>query len=244
MSNFIDKMCTACDTVMVRTVSLSFVCLGCGREDFSDMFEGHNIVGVCNFAQLQNGYSRVNRFKNYLYSVLGIHFGPSSTAPIWNHLKPCQTMDELVKMVSKTPVKNKHYESLHSYAKVFLVHYEMPETLKLREIEQIQKLFLDIQYAYAQIYGPKTVFFSYPWLLYTILKAMDREDYVCFVKNLKCQKRALGYAKKLHICIDHVLDNGKNLSCLCVTLKNHLLSMESESTTKRPCATVSECTLV
>ena len=60
------------------------------------------------------------------------------------------------------PTKNKHNECLHSYAKVFLVNYTMPKPLSLREIDQIRKLFLDVQYSYAQIYGSKTVFFSYP----------------------------------------------------------------------------------
>ena len=183
-----EKSCNACGdgTAMVRSHTLSMVCLHCGLEDFTDMFENQR-VGVCTFAQLQNGYSRINRFKNYLYSVLGIHFGPNISSPTWAHLKPCVNMTELVKLLSSSPTKNKHYECLHSYANVFLVNYTTPNPLSLRNIEQIKKLFLDIQYAYAQIYGSKTVFFSYPWLLFTILKAMGETEYLCFVKNLKCK---------------------------------------------------------
>ena len=95
-----ETKCKACGSIKVRTTSLSMVCTNCGIEDFSDMFEGAGNFGVCNFAQLQNGYSRINRFKNYLYAVLGIHFGPGTNSPIWQHLKPCKTMDELLKQLS------------------------------------------------------------------------------------------------------------------------------------------------
>lgn len=240
-----ENICKSCgDAVKVRSETLSMVCPSCGSEDFSDMFESSVRVGVCNFSQLQNGYSRINRFKNYLYSVLGIHFGPGSTSPIWEHLKPCQTMEELVKLLSRSPTKNKHYECLHSYAKVFLANYMSPKPLLLREIEQVKKMFLDIQYAYAQIYGCKTVFFSYPWLLHTILKAMGRDEYLCFVKNLKCKKRAAGYLLKFEECIDHLLDSEKNLSCLCVKIKTYLIKQRESLKEPRPCASVRACTVV
>ena len=238
-------ICTSCDDAeMVRSNSLSWVCTHCGIEDFSDMYENSVRIGVCNFAQLQNGYSRINRFKNYLYSVLGIHFGPGSTSPIWEYMKPCATMEELMKMLSKSPTKNKHYECLHSYAKVFLANYTLPKPLLLREIEQIKKLFLDIQYAYPQIYGPKTVFFSYPWLLHTILEAMGRNEYLCFVKNLKCKKRAAGYLLKFEDCIDHLLDSEKNISCICVKIKTSILIRKESLKPKRPCELSRNCVVV
>ena len=237
--------CSSCgDGTLVRTVEFSIVCTSCGSEDFSDMFENSMIVGVCNYAQLQTGYSRINRFKNYLYSVLGIHFGPGCNSPIWQHLKPCNNMGEMMKQLSNSPTKNKHYECLHSYAKVFLANYTIPKPLSLRNIEQVKKLFLDIQYSYAQIYGAKTVFFSYPWLLHTILTAMGREDYLIFVKNLKCKKRAAGYLEKFEVCIDHLLDSEKNLSCLCVTIKTYLIKQKESLKAPRPCALVRSCTVV
>ena len=240
-----DNICSSCgDAVLVRSEECSLVCTSCGSENFSDMFENSMIVGVCNYSQLQNGYSRINRFKNYLYSVLGIHFGPGSNSPIWQHLKPCETIDDLMKQLSNSPTKNKHYESLHSYAKVFLVNYIPPKPLSLREIDQIRKLFLDVQYSYAQIYGSKTVFFSYPWLLHTILTALGREDHLCFVKNLKCKKRAAGYLKKFEVCIDHLLDTEKNLSCLCVTIKTYMVTRKESLKELRPCALGRLCIVV
>ena len=240
-----DKLCESCgDGPVVRSDTMSFVCTNCGVETFNDMFENSMRIGVCTFAQLQNGYSRINRFKNYLYAVLGIHFGPGTQSEVWMHMKPCESMDELVKMLSSCPTKSKHYEHIHSYAKVFLANYKAPDALKLRDIEQIKKLFLDIQYAYCQIYGSKTVFFSYPWLLYTILEAMGRKDYLCFVKNLKCKKRAAGYLVKFQECIDHLIDSEKNLSCLCVHIKTYLLKQKESLTAPRPCSLVRSCTVV
>ena len=42
-----EKYCSACDdgTVMVRSNTLSMVCVECGLEDFTDMFENQR-VGV------------------------------------------------------------------------------------------------------------------------------------------------------------------------------------------------------
>lgn len=237
------NICKSCEEPMVRSETLSMVCTNCGLETFRDMFENQN-VGVCTFSQLQNGYSRTNRFKNYFYSVLGIHFGPGPTSPIWQHLKPCKNMEDLVKMLASSPVKNKHYECLHSYAKVFLANYKIPAPLALREIEEIKKLFSDIQYAYAQIYGSKTVFFSYPWLLHTILLAMTRVDYLCFVKNLKCKKRAAGYLIKFEECVDHLIASEKNLSSLCVKIKTFLIKQKESLKEPRPCSSVRSCTVV
>ena len=239
-----EQYCKSCEdqSVMVRSDTLSTVCTNCGLEFFTDMYEQR--VGVCTFAQLQNGYSRINRFKNYLYSVLGIHFGPSYTNPIWAHLKPVKSIDELIKLLSSSTTKNKHYECLHSYAKVYLANYRPPAPLALRQIEQIKKLFLDVQYAYAQIYGSKTVFFSYPWLLHTILQAMGCVDYLCFVKNLKCKKRAAGYLRKFEVCIDHLLDSEKNLSSLCVQIQKYLATQKESSKEPRPCSLVRSCTVV
>ena len=159
-----DRLCVYCgDNPMTRTELLTWCCMQCGLEEFNDMYESVVFRGVCNFSQLQSGYSRQTRFQNFLNTVLGIHFGPGPTSPIWQHLKRTDSIEDLIEQLPRIPCKTKHYECLHSYAKVFLRNYTAPPTLTLREIGTIKSFFKDIQHSYSQLYGAKSVFFSYPW---------------------------------------------------------------------------------
>ena len=78
--------CEACSVDFMRSNYLSLICPSCGVEHFEDMWENNN-VGVCNFAQLQSGYSRAARFNAYLQAVLGVNTGPANKCKIWKYLK-------------------------------------------------------------------------------------------------------------------------------------------------------------
>ena len=213
--------CNNCSVDFFRTNYLSLVCPSCGCEHFEDMYENSG-PGVCNYAALQGGYSRDTRFNGYLQAVLGITSGPSTRAKIWKHLDFCDDLDDLLNQMKGAPVKTKFYESFHAFAKVFWRGYKKPAPIGLYMIKQIKTLFSDVQFAFGQIYGTRAVFFSYPWLLHVFLDALGKHDYLQFIKNLKCKKRSSNYFKKLKLCVDHLIDNGKNISPLCVQVQRFL----------------------
>ena len=222
--------CEECCVDFMRTDYLSLVCPCCGSEHFEDMFENQS-AGVCNYAALQSGYSRDTRFNGYLQAVLGITNGPSTRAKIWQHLEFCDSLEELLEQIKSAPVKTKCYESFHAFAKVFWRGYQQPTPVGLYMIKQIKTLFADVQFAFGQIYGTRSVFFSYPWLLYVFLDALGKQDYLQFIKNLKCKKRSANYLKKLKLCVDHLIDNGKNISPLCTRVQRFL---EGKTAPKQP----------
>ena len=213
--------CEHCCVDFFRTNYLSLVCPSCGSEHFEDMFESQT-PGVCNYAALQGGYSRDTRFNGYLQAVLGITSGPSARAKIWKHLKTSDDLDDLLKQIKNAPVATKYYESFHAFAKVFWRGYKTPDPIDFYTIQQIKTLFSDVQFAFGQIYGTESVFFSYPWLLYIFLDALKKREYLQFIKNLKCKKRSANYLKKLKLCVDHLIENGKNLSPLCTRVQHFL----------------------
>ena len=220
MKRYAPKLCYKCQTAVLRTPSLSFVCPNCGIEIFTDMFE-QSKVGIITHNELQNQYSKNNRFKSFLRNVLGITFSPNAKKPIWNFLKKVDTIEKLIKMLASSKLKSKHYESIHSYAKVFLTSYTEPTALSLLEIKHIEKLFDDVYCAFSMTFGPKSVFFSYPWLLYTILSAIGKHEYLQYIKNLKCKKRSFVYVQKLKQCTNYMLDSGRHRSCYMNALDDH-----------------------
>ena len=225
-----NRQCEECSVDFFRTDYLSLVCPSCGAEHFEDMYES-NTPGVCNYAALQSGYSRDTRFNGYLQAVLGITSGPSTRAKIWKHLEFCDTLSELLDQIKGAPVKTKFYESFHAFAKVFWRGYQQPAPVGLYTIQQIKTLFSDVQFAFGQIYGTRAVFFSYPWLLYVFLEALGKQEYLKFIKNLKCKKRSANYLKKLKLCVNHLIENGKNISPLCTKVQRFL---QRETAPKQP----------
>ena len=238
------RVCDHCDRNMLRTTYLSFVCPDCGSEDFTDMYHESVQHGVCKYAQLQNTYSRQTRFLNYMNNVTGLNFGPAPLSPIWDKMVKCSSMDDILIQVSNLDVKAKHYECLHSYAQIFYEGYTRPPRLTIRETKNIKNMFADILHAYNNIYGAKTVFFSYPWLLYTIFSAMGKNEYLPFIKNLKCKKRSASYLIKFQTCITHIEDNEKYMSVLCPVMTNYINSLKNEDE-KKPCSILTTvCTVV
>ena len=162
--------------------------------------------------------------------------------------KKADKVESIVDQISSAPVKCKFYEHIHSYCKVFLKNYNLPQALTLMEIKQIKLLFKDIEFAYTTLYHLDNVFFSYPWLLYTILEAMGKVEYLMFIKNLKCKKRSAIYREKLIKCLEYLVRMNKGLSPLCSVVYKFLTEeqpvLEEEAVLSRVCGRVDTCVLV
>ena len=112
----------------VLTSDDTLVCTECGSEKRILMnfpsYSTHMRTGPLN-----RQYSRPDRWTTLLRKILGMHSGPGTDDPIWNHLRehsPFKDVAALRKCIRTSGLPNKHYPNVHCFAKVFCQDYHTP----------------------------------------------------------------------------------------------------------------------
>ena len=184
-----------CEERCIQT-NFSFICRECGRERRSfqqDMFlPGYN---RCFSSMNPTLYSRRYRFLSLLQKACGHNSGPASSDPVWEKLEkgaPYHTITELQKVLSQTPFKNKRYDSLPCFSRVFLgAQIAVPPNV----VQKIMRSFDKIEQNWRKS-GVKR-FFSYYYLLEILLSRAGYTDCLKFCKKLNCSKRRTYYDELL-----------------------------------------------
>ena len=103
------------------------------------------------------------------------------------------TIQDLIRMIKKSNLRDKRYGSLHVFAKMFVTSYKQPATpnnlIWLRKT--ILRRFEDYEFAHKRYCTNN--FFNYRWLLAKLLKEFKLDEYLVFVKMLKCPIRCAYY---------------------------------------------------
>ena len=196
--------CRHCDhQICVYTEYSTVVCTVCGKERPVLVYtpDYHSIV---NSAPLVRYYSRKDRWIALIKKVLGIHSGPPTTDPVWEYLssrKPFDTVADIRDSLRKSKLRNKHYPSLHIFAKLFSPSYAKPERRPNDVFSMLVKYF-DIILRLWNLHKTNpnvntSLFFSYNWLIEQGLAFYNLWEYIPFVKLLKCNTRRRKYVHML-----------------------------------------------
>ena len=187
----------------VYTEYSSVVCTDCGIEKPVLVYTP-DYQSIVNSAPLVRYYSRNDRWTALIKKVLGIHSGPPITDPVWDYLnsrKPFDTVACISDCLRKSKLRNKHYPSLHSFARLFCPSYRKPERHPNAVFTLLAKYF-DIILRLWNMYQSHpnvdtNLFFSYNWLIEQGLAFYNLREYLPFVKRLKCNTRRKKYVHML-----------------------------------------------
>ena len=187
----------------VYTEYSTIVCTDCGIEKQLMVYKP-DYQSMVNSAPLVRYYSRNDRWVALIKKVLGIHSGPPVADPVWGYLnsrKPFESVASIRDSLRKSKLRNKHYPSLHCFAKMFSKSYQQPTKSSHHVYKKLMKYF-DIILRLWNIYKTHpnvntNLFFSYNWLIEQGLAFYNLDEYLPFVKRLKCNSRRKKYVHML-----------------------------------------------
>ena len=187
-----------CDTrYSIHSCSSTIVCTNCGKEIY--------VLNTCNYencgfvmshSPFLSGYSRTKRFRQMVESL----FHPTPSNPdtkMLTHLfankdKITSSFD-LIDIITGSGLKDKRFVSLHLFCKLFDPLYTPPKhgclfQMKKRMVFQFQKIESKFKFQYSGV-----PFINYTYLVRYLLVMLGYEEYLSFVKELKCEKRKAHY---------------------------------------------------
>ena len=92
-------------------------------------------------------------------------------------------------------IKQKNYQNCHYYYAISNADYVIPPAPNVEKIRAIERTFHTMQDRFMEWTHSYKSFFSYNWLLRTLLVQENLPFYLQFVKKIKCKKRVLVYEK-------------------------------------------------
>ena len=147
---------------------------------------------------LNRQYSRPDRWTTLLRKILGMHSGPGTDDPIWNHLRehsPFEDVTALRQCIRTSGLSNKHYPNVHCFAKVFCRDYVAPNPPPATVLQKLTMYFDWVLQLHHRTINKS--FFSYNFLVEQGLHLFNFLEYLPYVKCLKCQHRRAGYINQL-----------------------------------------------
>ena len=194
--------CKCDNSLLVQSDYGTVICTQCGIETQITL-EPHE-ASWTNFEYsppIVRVYSRPDRWKTIVAKVVGNHSGPPSKDPVWDYLEKnrlmCKSPQDILKLLRKSSLKNKHYQCLHTFAKAFQINYRHPSVNP-----QIVELKLGIYFDFVNSHWLKhftknSHFISYAWLIEQGLTFYGFREYLPYLKKLMCHSRRMKYVSTL-----------------------------------------------
>ena len=205
-----------CKGDIILTEFAHTVCTSCGRvqkRHFASDITPRNWLTE----PLINVYSRKKRFKTLAEAL----FWPASCAKdgrMMKYLSRTGRFDskhELLNAIKQSDIPDKRYGKIHLFCKLFCNDYRVPYGNKDLHHVMITLLsqFHDIEFCFSRLFV-NIQFFNYRYLLKKLLLKLKLNEYIPFVKTLKCKQRLKYYDDML----DRVYNFMKPLDRFDVTL--------------------------
>ena len=192
----------------------SLICRACGVEEYFLQSCTYNNCGFeMRHSPFLSGYSRTKRFRGMVNAL----FWPTPTNPDSKMLDYLFRMkftnrNEIIAAVTSAPLKDKRFGSIHIFCRLMDPQYVPPSHGCLFHMEdRIVYEFQCIETRFTHRYV-KTPFINYTFLLRHLLTKMGFEQYLVFVKSMKCTKRIARYNKMLK----HLAEN--QIPCIQVSM--------------------------
>lgn len=171
------------------------VCHRCGLES---SFGLNPAVGYTDNVPLEHGYSRNHRMATLLKQLFcPQYYGCANSEVVAHALKHGPFVDgqALLNWLMKLRIKQKNYQNCHYYYAISNADYVIPPAPNVEKIRAIEQTFHTMQDRFMEWTHAYKSFFSYNWLLRTLLVQENLPFYLQFVKKIKCKKRVLVYEK-------------------------------------------------
>jgi hypothetical protein len=98
------------------------------------------------------------------------------------------SIEDFLVSLKKSGIKDKRYQSMHTFAKFFVNGYTSVKPLLCQEFKLCVNMFKDVEYRFLKRTSG-IPFFNYNWLLTKLLHYMGVVRYDLFLKKIKCKKR-------------------------------------------------------
>ena len=185
--------CSTCEGKIVKLDNFS-VCSDCGLTNTMP-FDMADQVMYNRELLFQNTYSRKKRFMT-LFDKLFFPHPDRKDEDCLKFLdnKMFELLEDLVECLKTSPLQDKRYCSLHSFARRFVSAYAPPSLPK--NIFTFKKFlvedFTHLEFLH-QKYTTGVPFFNYPWLLKKLLTVRGVTQFHPFIKPIKCKRRKRHY---------------------------------------------------
>ena len=189
-------MCSApdCDGQLRSTYMCdATICNVCGIQ--KQVLLSHIVPRDHKTEPLQNVYSRLKRFKGITEAL----FRPSPShkdnkmIEYLSDYEKFNNCEELLCAMKKSKLSDKRYCNLHCFCRLFVNSYKTPQEINVEFVmKRLGVRFNDIEFCFLTLF-PKIQFFNYRFLLTELLLELNLNDFVQFVKNLKCKIRLAYY---------------------------------------------------
>lgn len=195
-----------CSGHIIYSFFNTHICDTCGEESKVILYT-HITPRDWKTDTLCNIYSRRKRFKG----LLDMLFFPTPALKdnqmlcYLDKLSPFENQKELINAIKKSRLPDKRYCNLHLFCRLFTKDYPKPclPNDVIFETTQILRQFDDTEFAFTRLFSG-IQFINYRWLLGEILITRKLEQYIPFVKTLKCKKRIQYYTEMLKKINDYV----------------------------------------
>ena len=197
-------MCN-CEGRRYFTNEHTVVCAECGREDRVYSLEDPSNMSYSQSYHIDNhnSYSRVKRFGQMLDQVVLAQPSPADNKMLehLNALKTFPTTESLLESVKASPLRDKRYASLHLFHRLFVDSYKPLRRPRnwFDFKRRILSMFDAVEFTHTK-YNTEP-FVSYSWIMRRFLTLFGLSQYLCFVKPMKCEKRALKYHNQFERCL-------------------------------------------
>lgn len=135
-------------------------------------------------------YSRAKRFEVMLKALLFPSFDKKDTV-MYQHLvksnKKFESILALQNCMKLCNTKEKRFHSLHLFASLFCANYVPIAPPTQQFFKRVKMIFDEVLCRFNATV--RTQFFSYPWLLRTLLNLIGEVRYDKYVKTIRCKKR-------------------------------------------------------
>jgi hypothetical protein len=143
-------------------------------------------------------YSRAKRFEIMLKALLFPSFDQKDTA-MYQHLekhRPFETVISLEECMKLCKMKEKRFHSLHLFASLMCTHYKRLKPPTQEYFKRLLRIFDEVLCRFNATHSRK--FFSYPWLMRSLLNITGEKRYDKFIKKIRCKKRNAYYIDLMH----------------------------------------------
>jgi hypothetical protein len=147
-------------------------------------------------------YSRSKRFEMMLRALLYPSFDKKDTI-MYKHLahkKRFATITELETEMKRCQTKEKRFHSVHLFAKLLCDNYKPIQPPPINFFKSVMIAFDEVLCRFNAQRSAN--FFSYPWLIRTLLNLRGETRYNRFIKIIRCKKRNIHYKNMFQSIID------------------------------------------
>ena len=182
-----------CEHIFFDTTYATQVCHRCGIEKTAPITPLNEYTTN---VPISTGYSRHHRMYILLKQLFSPRFyGTPNSTVVAHALKhgPFVSGSELLHWLAKLKVRHKKYQNAHYYFARACPAYVIPNPPSQDKVLSIERAFFKLEQRFRGGGHNYKSFFSYNWLLRKLLVEFDLENYLPFVKTIKCKKRMRMY---------------------------------------------------